>query len=97
MFIVVGEFLISCLIVMGSILLRKSHPKIAEGMFLTYVAFMLLNYFAVRWQHEWLKRKVMKFKKMRKKVSNFDFGLPNPPGISSSSASSQVTTPKKTK
>ena len=95
MFFVVGEFFLCCLIVMASILLRKSQPKLADGVFLTYVAFMLLNYFAVRWQHEWLKRKVMKFKKMRKKVSNFDFGLPNPMGMSSSS--SQDTTPKKPK
>lgn len=91
MFIVVGEVLLCCLIVVGSILLRKSHAKIAEGMFLAYTAFVLFNYFSVRWQHERLKRKVMKFKKMRKKVSNFDFGLPSPLGTSTS----QDTTPKK--
>lgn len=95
MFIVVGEFLLGCLIVVGSVLLWKSYPKLSEGIFLTYMSFVLLNYFIVRWRHEWLKRKVMKFKKMRKKVSNFDFGLPNPPGISPSQSS--TTTPKKSK
>jgi hypothetical protein len=78
LFLLVGEFLLCLLIVFGSILLVKAHPKVAEGMFYTYAAFILMNYFVVRWKYEYLKRKVFKFKKLRKRVTNFDFGQPNP-------------------
>lgn len=97
MFLVIGEFLLCCLIIIGSVLLRKSYPKISEGAFLVYGAFVLFNYFVVRWRHEWLKWKVTKFKKMRRKVSNYDFGLPNPPGIQPSQNTTPNSTPKKPK
>ena len=63
MFFVIGEFLVCCFIVIGSVLLHKAHAKVSDGIFLSYIAFVLLNYFVVRWRHERLKYKVRKFKK----------------------------------
>ena len=80
-------------------MLRKAHPKMSDGVFLAYVSFVLSNYFVVRWQHERLKWKVMKFKKLRRKVTNFDFGMPNPPNPPSplGKSSSPAAPPKKSK
>lgn len=96
MLIVFGELLLCGFVLMGCLLLGKTYPKVAEGMFLIYGAFILLNYFVVRWRHEWLKKKVVKFAKMRKKVSNFDFGMPHamPPKATSSSTSAAPKKPK---
>jgi hypothetical protein len=78
MFVIFGEFLLCGFIIAASLLLGRSHARIAETLFVAYVGFMLLNYFVVRWRHESLKRSVAKFNKLRKKVSNFDFGLTAP-------------------
>ena len=79
MFIVFGELVLCGFVIFGAALLSGAHPKVALGVFLAYVAFVLANYFVVRWKHEGLKKKVTKFTKLRKKVSNFEFGLPGPP------------------
>lgn len=101
MFVILGEFLLCCLIVLGTISIGQSRPKLAEGAFVLYATIMLISYFITRWKYERLRKKVMKFKKMRKKVSNFDFGLPPPLGMSNSSTSSNsqstTTPPKKSK
>jgi hypothetical protein len=94
MFFVIGEFLVCCFIVIGSVLLHKAHAAVSDGIFLTYIAFVLLNYFVVRWRHERLKYKVRKFKKTRRKFLNFDFGTPDPPSHAGKS-SSPPTPPKK--
>jgi hypothetical protein len=97
MFLVVGEFFFCCFVVLGSFMLHKSYPKLAEGLFLTYITFMLFNYFAVRWKYEYMKWTIMKFKRMRKKVSTFEFGLPTVVLKSSSQSTTQSAAPKKSK
>jgi hypothetical protein len=79
MFIVIGEFFLCCMVVVGGIWIHKAHPKLSDGVFFAYVTFTMFNYFAVRWRHERLKWKVRKFKKTRRKFLNFDFGTPDPP------------------
>lgn len=96
MLIVLGELLLCGLILSGCVLLGRAYPRIAEGLFLFYAGYILLNYFYVRWRHEGLKRKVVKFAKMRKKVSNFDFGMPGSMPSKSTSSSSSAA-PKKPK
>jgi hypothetical protein len=76
MFMVIGEFLLCCFVVVGSVLISKSYPKIAEALFFAYAAFILFNYFAVRWKYERLKWNVIKFKRLRKKMSGYEFGMP---------------------
>ena len=95
MLVLFGEFVLCCFIVIGSILIAKSHLKIAEGIFLTYAIFIVINYFVSRVKLEILRYKVRKFKKLRKKVTNFDFGMPAPPPLGKTH--SQTTTPNKPK
>jgi predicted Na+-dependent transporter len=89
--IVIGEFLICCLVVTGSVIFAKSHPRIVEFALLAYCTFIVCSYFIARWKYELLRKRVMKFKKTRRKFLNFEFGLPNPP------AKSHTPAPKKSK
>jgi hypothetical protein len=91
--IVIGEILLCCFLITGSIMFARSNPKLVEFVLLVYSLFTVFAYFISRWKYELLRKRVMKYKKTRRKFINFEFGLPNPPAKSSP----QKPAPKKTK
>jgi hypothetical protein len=80
--IVIGEFLLCCLVITGSVIFAKSRPRVVEFSLLAYCTFIVFSYFISRWKYELLRKRVMKFKRTRRKFLNFEFGLPNPPAKS---------------